>query len=188
MGLPLIGESLQLIIPSYSLDLHPFFKKRAQSVMGRSVVISIDSEFNYHIVKQEGKLVELWYLDSFSKLFTMEGENRIYAAGVIHKYTRSLLLDHFGAESLKGKLVPQIEVFVSKTLETWSTNSSIEMKQAASIVSYNFRSRHLINVAGSFMSYPLNIPSFAYNKSLQDKKEAMTIFKKIVKEKMNSPE
>ena len=73
----------------------------------------------------------------------MEGENRKNATGIFHKYTRSLLLDHFGAESLKGKLVPQIEVFVSKTLETWSTHSSIEVKQAASIVSCNFRSRHI---------------------------------------------
>ena len=64
----------------------------------------------------------------------MEGENRKNATGIFHKYTRSLLLDHFGAESLKGKLVPQIEVSVSKTLETWSTHSSIEVKQAASIV------------------------------------------------------
>jgi hypothetical protein len=30
MGLPLIGETLQWIVPSYSLDLHPFIKKRAQ--------------------------------------------------------------------------------------------------------------------------------------------------------------
>ena len=78
--------------------------------MGWPVVLSIDPEFNYHIVKQEGKLVELWYLDSFSKLFTMEVENRTNAAGIIHKYTRSLLLDHFGAESLKGKLLPYLLV------------------------------------------------------------------------------
>lgn len=30
MGLPLIGETLNLIIPSYSLDLHPFIKKRLE--------------------------------------------------------------------------------------------------------------------------------------------------------------
>ncbi|PRQ25145.1 hypothetical protein RchiOBHm_Chr6g0280421 [Rosa chinensis] len=30
LGLPLISESLSLIIPIYSLDLHPFIKKRLQ--------------------------------------------------------------------------------------------------------------------------------------------------------------
>ena len=30
MGLPIIGESFQLNVRSYSLDVHPFIKKRAQ--------------------------------------------------------------------------------------------------------------------------------------------------------------
>ena len=30
MGFPLIGETIQLLIPSRSLDLHPFVKKRVQ--------------------------------------------------------------------------------------------------------------------------------------------------------------
>ena len=30
MGLLLIGETLQLIVPSYSLELYPFIKKGAQ--------------------------------------------------------------------------------------------------------------------------------------------------------------
>ncbi|KAK9990798.1 hypothetical protein SO802_025783 [Lithocarpus litseifolius] len=67
MGLPFIGETLQSILPSYSLDLHPFIRNRAQrygpifriSMAGRRIVISIDPEFDYHIVKLEGKLVEL---------------------------------------------------------------------------------------------------------------------------------
>ena len=113
---------------------------------GRPIVISVDPEFNHYIVKQEGKLVELWYMDSFSRLFSMEGENRTTALGVIHKYVRSIILDHFGAEPLKEKLLPQIEVLVSKTLETWSTQSSVEVKHAASIVSSNFRSRPISSV------------------------------------------
>ncbi|KDP29665.1 hypothetical protein JCGZ_18827 [Jatropha curcas] len=30
MGLPLLGETLQLLLPRYSLDLHPFIRKRIQ--------------------------------------------------------------------------------------------------------------------------------------------------------------
>ena len=30
MGPPLVGESLQLIVPSYSLDIHPFIKNRVK--------------------------------------------------------------------------------------------------------------------------------------------------------------
>ena len=41
MGLPLIGETLQLIVPSYSLDLHPFIKKRAQRLHATDCVCII---------------------------------------------------------------------------------------------------------------------------------------------------
>lgn len=65
----------------------------------------------------------------------MEGENRTTALGIIYKYVKSIILDHFGAEPLKEKLLPQIEVFASKTLEIWSTQFSVEVKHVASIVS-----------------------------------------------------
>jgi cytochrome P450 len=107
-------------------------------MVGRPVVVSTDPEFNHYIIKQEGRLVELWYLDSFSKLFTMEGENKVNAIGFVHKYIRSITLNHFGAESLKEKLLPQIEEIVNKTLQTWSSQPSIEVKHAASVVSFNF--------------------------------------------------
>ena len=105
---------------------------------GSPIVVSIDPEFNRYIVKQEGRLVGLWYMDSFSKLLTMEGENNIIAIGVVHKYLRSIVLNHFGVDPLKEKLLPQIEEFVNKTLQTWSSHPLVEMKHAASVVILNF--------------------------------------------------
>lgn len=105
---------------------------------GSPIVVSIDPEFNHYIYKQEGELVELWYLDSFSKLFAMEGENKITAIGVFHKYLRSIILNHCGADPLKEKLLPQIEEFANKTLQTWSSHPLVEMKHAASMVIFNF--------------------------------------------------
>ncbi|KAL4616394.1 hypothetical protein ACB092_07G195900 [Castanea dentata] len=162
MGLPLIGETLQLIVPSYSLDLHPFIKKKAQkygpifrtSVAGSPIVLSIDPEFNHYIVKQEGRLVEVWYMDSFAKLFNMEGENKINVIGVVHKYFRSIILNHCGADPLKENLLPQIEEFVNKTLQTWSSHPLVEMKHAASV----------------------------------DQNEALSMLRKILKDRINSTE
>ncbi|XP_021832917.1 cytochrome P450 87A3-like [Prunus avium] len=76
MGWPLVGETLNAMTKSYSLDLHPFYKKRLQkygpifrtSLAGRPIVVSVDPEFNSYLFQQEGKLVELWYLDSFTKI------------------------------------------------------------------------------------------------------------------------
>ena len=105
---------------------------------GSPIVVSIDPEFNHYIVKQEGRLVELWYMDSFSKLLAMEGENKTNAIGVVHKYIRSIALNDFGVDPLKEKLLPQIEEFVNKTLQTWSSHPLVEMKHAASVVIFNF--------------------------------------------------
>uniref|UniRef100_A0A2N9F5T0 Cytochrome P450 n=1 Tax=Fagus sylvatica TaxID=28930 RepID=A0A2N9F5T0_FAGSY len=174
------------------------------SVAGRPVVMSTDLEFNHYIVNQEGRLVELWYLDSFAKLFTLEGENKTNAVGLVHKYIRSLALDHFGAESLKEKLLPQIEEFVNKTLQTWSSQNSIEVKHAASVMVFDFSAKQFFsydaeksqtnmsekftNTLGGFMSFPLNIPGTAYHKCLKDQKEALNRLRKIVKAKIISPE
>ncbi|KAM3743584.1 hypothetical protein ACB098_07G156900 [Castanea mollissima] len=212
MGLPLIGETLQLIVPSYSLDLHPFIKKKAQkygpifrtSVAGSPIVLSIDPEFNHYIVKQEGRLVEVWYMDSFSKLFNMEGENKINVIGVVHKYFRSIVLNHCGADPLKENLLPQIEEFVNKTLQTWSSHPLVEMKHAASVMAFDFTaklffsydaenspmkmSEKFTNILGGFISFPLNIPGTTFHKCLKDQSEALSMLRKILKDRINSPE
>ncbi|MBA0761797.1 hypothetical protein Gotri_024389, partial [Gossypium trilobum] len=39
------------------------------SLAGRPVVVSLDPDFNYFVLQQEDKLVELYYMDSLAKLF-----------------------------------------------------------------------------------------------------------------------
>lgn len=56
------------------------------------------------------------------------------AAGAVHKYLRHIFLEHFGAEILKEKLLTQIEAFINKTLCSWSSQESVEVKNAASVV------------------------------------------------------
>ncbi|XP_059310349.1 cucurbitadienol 11-hydroxylase-like [Lycium ferocissimum] len=132
MGFPLIGETLQLILPSHSLDLPPFLKNRIKrygqmfktNVAGRPVIISADPEFNNFILKQDGKLVETWSLDTFAEVF----EQNTHSS---RKYTRHLTLNHFGVEALKDKLLPQMENFIKLTLEKWSGQDSLEVKSAA---------------------------------------------------------
>jgi hypothetical protein len=189
MGLPLIGETIQLIIPSYSLDVSPFIKKRLQryglvfrtSVAGRPVVVSADPEFNHFILQQEGKLVESWYLDLFAKVFK-QGENRP-DGGYIHKYVRNLALSHFGAESLKAKLLLQLEEMINKTISTWSNQESIEVKRAAAEMALNFGAKQMfsydpekssvdltekfVNFSKGLLSFPLNIPGTTYHKCLE---------------------
>ncbi|KAM1795026.1 hypothetical protein ACFX11_035434 [Malus domestica] len=144
MGLPLIGETLHLLTPSYSLDLHPFLKKRFQrygpifrtSLVGKPVLVLAGPEFNKYVVQQEGRMVDQWYLDTLSKIFLQEGESRTNKIGVVHKYIRSIFLNHFGTECIKEKLLPQIEETINKHLCAWSSQKSDEVKNASSVVNF----------------------------------------------------
>lgn len=125
------------IINSFSYRYGTIFRT---SLVGRPLVISADPEFNNYILLQEGKLVELYYLDTFSNIFKQTGDDqfRPNAAGLVHKYVRSIFLSHFGAEILKTKLLNQIEEFVERTLFSWSNQASVEVKRAASEVKFQF--------------------------------------------------
>ncbi|PRQ25147.1 putative cytochrome P450 [Rosa chinensis] len=212
MGLPLIGETLSLIIPSYSLDLHPFIKKRLErygpifrtSLAGRPVVISADPEFNNFLFQQEGRSVELWYLDTFSKIFVHEGESKTNAVGIVHKYVRSIFLNHFGAERLKEKLLPEIQEFVNKSLCSWSSQESVEVKHAGSVMVLNFSAKQMISydaeksaddlsekytkIIDGLMSFPLNIPGTAYYNCTKHQKKVTTMLRDMLKERHDSPE
>ncbi|XP_041014457.1 cucurbitadienol 11-hydroxylase-like isoform X3 [Juglans microcarpa x Juglans regia] len=212
MGLPFIGESLELLVRSYSLDLHPFIKKRVQrygtifrtSLVGRPVVVSTDPEFNHLIARQEGRLVEQWYLDSFSKLMNMEGENKISKLGLFQKHSRSITSNHFGADRIKKSLLPQIEQCVNKTLREWSRQPSVEVKRATSVMTFDFSAKYLFgydaekspvnmseklsNASKALMAFPLNIPGTAYRKCLKDREEFLNVLRNITEERLASPE
>ncbi|XP_059623190.1 beta-amyrin 16-alpha-hydroxylase CYP87D16-like [Cornus florida] len=214
MGFPLIGETLQLIIPSRSIDLHPFIKTRIQrygrlfrtSLVGWPVVVSADPDFNSFVLQQEGNSVELWYLGTFSNVFGMDGESRMSAVGSVHNYIRSKLLSKFGGESLKEvkELVPQLEQMVHKTLRIWSTQESIEVKHATATMVFNFTAKQMFgfdyeksseqisdtftNFLQSLMSFPLNIPGTRFHKCMKDKEKMLNMIKNILKEKLASPE
>ncbi|XP_062078421.1 beta-amyrin 16-alpha-hydroxylase CYP87D16-like isoform X2 [Humulus lupulus] len=197
MGFPLIGETLSLIIPSYSLDLHPFFKTRIQrygtifrtNIAARPAIISVDPEFNNFLLREEGRLVELWYLDTFSKIFTLEGESQVNAVGAVHKYLRRTVLNHFGIVSLREKLLPQLEQVVNKALSSWSAQDSVEIKQVASSLSLEFGAKQIFSydaessptsitealsrILNGLLSFPLNIPGTAYHQSLKAEQEAI---------------
>ncbi|KAJ6755060.1 CYTOCHROME P450 87A3-LIKE [Salix purpurea] len=213
MGWPLIGETLQFITPGRSLDIHPFVKKRMQkygpifktSLLGKPTIISTDNEVNRYILQHEGTLVELWYLDSFAKFFALEGENRVSAIGEVHRYTRSIALKHFGAESLRESLLPKIENMISTNLAKWATQGRpVDMKQAIAVMVFNFTAKEIVfgydaenskeklsenytRIADSFLSLPLKIPGTIFYKCMQDHKKMKKILKDTLIERLNDP-
>ncbi|XP_010067803.1 cucurbitadienol 11-hydroxylase [Eucalyptus grandis] len=214
MGLPFLGETIQFFIPSKSIDLPPFLKKRIKrygtlfktSLAGRPVVISTDPEFNKYVLLQEGKLVELWYLDSLSKLVGHDSpdlEVKTNATGYVHKHLRYLILNHMGPESLKGKLLRQLEATAERTLDAWSTQQSVEAKHGCSKMIFEFTSKLLLGydaeksgenltedlrtLMNGLMSLPINIPGTTFHKSLKSQKKLLNMIQGKIAERMASP-
>ncbi|RVW50978.1 Cytochrome P450 87A3 [Vitis vinifera] len=132
MGFPLIGETIQFFIPSKSLDVSSFIRKRMKKWARRPVVVSSDPDFNYHIFQQEGRLVEIWYLDSFARLVGQDASQSTAASGYVHKYLRNLVLAHFGTEVLKDKLLSKAEDMIRTRLHDWSKLPALEFKTCVS--------------------------------------------------------
>ncbi|GER50381.1 cytochrome P450 [Striga asiatica] len=207
-GFPFIGETLQLFIPSYSPDVHPFIKKKIQrhglmfrtNFAGHNVVVSADQEFNCYIFQQEEKLVVHWYLDLFAKVFEHQ---KFRPDGLtIHKYIRNLVLNHFGSESIRQKLLSEFEEIACKHIHSWSMQDSIEVEHASTAMFAELCGKHLythggessedfadlfINLSRAAMSFPLNIPGTTFHKCLKDKEEALDTVRKIVIERIASP-
>nr|GMD50752.1 cytochrome P450 87A3-like [Ipomoea batatas] len=205
MGLPLIGETLQLIIPSHSLALPPFISTRIKrygsifktNVAGRGVIISADADFNSFILKQDGKLVETWSMDTFAQVFDQEMQSS-------KKYTRHLALNHFGVEALREKLLPQIETFINHTLHKWSAQDSVEVKSAAITATVDFAAKQIFSgdlenapfsisdmfrdLVEGMMSFPINIPGTAHHNCLQIHKKVRGMMRDVVKKRLETPE
>lgn len=84
------------------------------------------------------KMMENWWSPGtwthLQNCLIVQGESRPDGAH-IHKYLRNLVLNHFGVESLKANLLPQLEDLACPTLRAWSSQESVEVKSAAATVS-----------------------------------------------------
>ncbi|XVF00776.1 hypothetical protein REPUB_Repub04eG0030500 [Reevesia pubescens] len=94
-------------------------------------------------------------------------------------------------QSLKEKLLSQLEPMIHETLSTWSNQESNEVKNSVSAMAFNFATRELhsydaeifsqnsrekfTGLSNGFMSFPLNIPGTTYNKCLKDRKAVLDL-------------
>ncbi|XP_050209103.1 beta-amyrin 16-alpha-hydroxylase CYP87D16-like [Mercurialis annua] len=213
MGFPLIGETIQFFIPSKSLDMPRFVKSRIKkygsifktSLAGRPLVVSSDDDFNHFILQQEGKLVELWYLDSYSELL---GQNDPFKDGInfghIYKTFKRLITEHFGPERLKEYILPQLEGVVDDYLQAWSEQGSVDLRHCCRRVILDFTSKLLftydtekngeslnntfMNFTKGLLSFPVNIPGTTFHKCLESKNNILKMIKETLEKRKAFPE
>jgi len=107
----------------------PIFKT---NLVGRPVVVSTDPDLNHFIFQQEGKVFQSWYPDTFTEIFGKQNVGSLH--GFMYKYLKNMVLNLFGHESLK-KMLPELEQTTCRTLEQWSCEDSVELKEATARVS-----------------------------------------------------
>ncbi|EOY33878.1 Cytochrome P450, putative [Theobroma cacao] len=207
MGLPLIGETLNFLVTCKSIDIHPFIKERMErygslfktSLAGRPVVVSLDPDFNYFVLQQEEKLVELYYMDSFANLVHKGNANE---GGYVHKYLRRVILSHFGPEALKEKLLWQAENVINHGLHEWTKQTEVAVKgQSAAMIlgftskilmSYELEkskqnlSEYLCSFLQGLMTFPLYIPGTAFYKCIKTQRKVEKILSELLEERRKS--
>ncbi|KAK8361866.1 hypothetical protein V6Z12_A03G065700 [Gossypium hirsutum] len=173
MGLPLLGETLSFFVTSNSIDIHPFVAQRMKrygslfktSLAGRPEVVSLDPDFNYFVLQQEDKLVELYYMDSVAKL-----------------YFRRVILSHFGHEPVKHKLLSQFEDVINHELQDWSKLPQVDLKHQTASILFNMASKILMScvpeenlghdlsdILRGLMTFPVYFPGTTFYKCLKKK-------------------
>ncbi|CAN1310773.1 Cytochrome P450 87A3 [Linum perenne] len=179
MGFPLIGETIQFLLPSKSIDTHAFIKTRVQkygplfktSLVGRPVVVSTDPEFSYNLLLQDGKLVERWYSGSAAQVLSRDAKSN---ASVIHTYKclTQLIFGRFGYEPLKkGTLMAELQDTIAMSFQLWSQLPQVELKAVTSKMILNFMGKKLFSYEPSerlgeglitfleeVLKFPINIP------------------------------
>ncbi|OMO93114.1 Cytochrome P450 [Corchorus olitorius] len=205
MGLPFIGETIEFFTPHSLNDIPPFISKRMKrygavfrtSLVGQKVIVSTDPEINYEIFQQENKSFLLSYTESFLEIFGQE--SLVKHHGMLHKYLKNLVLHLVSPENLKRNLLPEMDKATHKHLNSWAILGTMEVKEGSSEMIFEYIAKKLIdydemntspnkklrNNFQAFMdgliSFPLNIPGFAYHACLQGRKNAH----KVIKDKLN---
>ncbi|RDX75957.1 Cytochrome P450 87A3, partial [Mucuna pruriens] len=208
LGLPLLGETLQFFTPHTSDDIHPFVKHRMNrygpifktSLVGRPTVVSTDPEFNYFIFQQEGQMFQSWYPDTFTQIFGKQNLGSLH--GFLFKYLKNMVLNMFGPEGLK-RMISEVEQKACRTLQEWSCQESVELKDATKKMIFDLTAKKLISCDSTvtlenlmdnyvafikgLISFPLNIPGTAFHKCMQGRKRVMKMLKKMMEERREMP-
>ncbi|CAN0902712.1 Cytochrome P450 87A3 [Linum grandiflorum] len=194
-GLPFVGETFQYFIPYTSADISPFVKKRVErygpvfrtNLIGHPIVVSTDPEINAFVFKKDEELFKSYYTDSFGNIMGKDGLMSL--EGSVHKYVRNLTLHEFGPHNLKSFL-PELEQCTVQNLKAWSTQPSVNLKEAVSMMIHRFAVERMFSLSDpkivtefkqsfdnflyGLISFPINIPGTAYWKCMQKDASPLT--------------
>ncbi|MBA0571430.1 hypothetical protein Golob_005005, partial [Gossypium lobatum] len=126
LGLPLVGETLQLIAAYKTENPEPFIDERVRRygsiftthVFGEPTVFSSEPETNRFILQNEGKLFECSYPGSISNL--LGKHSLLLMKGSLHKKMHSLTMSFANSSIIKDHLLVDIDRLIRLNLDSWT--------------------------------------------------------------------
>lgn len=127
LGLPLIGETLQLIGAYKTENPEPFIDERVARygsvfmthLFGEPTIFSADPETNRFVLQNEGKLFECSYPASICNL--LGKHSLLLMKGSLHKRMHSLTMSFANSSIIKDHLMLDIDRLVRFNLDSWSS-------------------------------------------------------------------
>ncbi|KDP44780.1 hypothetical protein JCGZ_01280 [Jatropha curcas] len=208
MGLPFLGETLQLISAYKTENPEPFIDERVKKfgslfsthVFGEPTVFSVDPETNRFILQNEGKLFESSYPSSISNL--LGKHSLLLMRGALHKRMHSLTMSFGNSSIIRDHLLADIDRLVRLNLDSW-TDRVFLMEEAKKITfelaikqlmsldpgerTESLRKEYVLVIEG-FFTVPLPIFSTTYRRAIQARTKVAEALSLIVRERRRESE
>ncbi|GMI72596.1 CONSTITUTIVE PHOTOMORPHOGENIC DWARF, CYTOCHROME P450 90A1, DWARF 3, CABBAGE 3 [Hibiscus trionum] len=203
LGLPFLGETLQLISAYKTENPEPFIDERVKRygsiftthIFGEPTVFSADPETNRFILQNEGKQFESSYPGSISNL--LGKHSLLLMKGDLHKRMHSLTMSFANSSIIKDQLLVDIDRLIRLNLDSW-TDRVFLMEEAKKITfelaikqlmsfdpgewSENLRKQYVLVIEG-FFSIPLPLFSTTYRRAIKARRKVAEELNKIVGER-----
>ncbi|TYH51898.1 hypothetical protein ES332_D10G312800v1 [Gossypium tomentosum] len=203
LGLPLVGETLQLIAAYKTENPEPFIDERVRRygsiftthVFGEPTVFSAEPETNRFILQNEGKLFECSYPGSISNL--LGKHSLLLMKGSLHKKMHSLTMSFANSSIIKDHLLVDIDRLIRLNLDSW-TDRVFLMEEAKKITfeltvkqlmsydpgewSESLRKEYLLVIEG-FFTVPLPLFSTTYRRAIKCRTKVAEALSLIVRER-----
>ncbi|XP_071709845.1 3beta,22alpha-dihydroxysteroid 3-dehydrogenase-like [Rutidosis leptorrhynchoides] len=205
VGLPFIGETLQLISDYKTENPEPFIDSRVKKygtiftthVFGERTIFSADPETNRFILQNEGRLFESSYPGSISNL--VGKHSLLFMRGNLHKRMHSLTMSFANSTIIKDHLLVDIDRLVRLNLDSWTgrvllmeeakkITFELTLKQLLSIDpcdwTENLRKTYMRVIEG-FFCIPNPMLSPTYRRAIKARKQVAEALSLLVRERRN---
>uniref|UniRef100_A0A803P183 Cytochrome P450 90A1 n=2 Tax=Cannabis sativa TaxID=3483 RepID=A0A803P183_CANSA len=204
LGLPLIGETLQLISAYKTENPEPFIDERRVNkfgsiftthVFGEPTVFSAELETNRFILQNEGKLFECSYPSSISNL--LGKHSLLLMKGSLHKRMHSLTMSFANSTIIRDHLLDDIDRLIRLNMDSW-TDRIFLMEEAKKITfelavkqlmsfdpgewTESLRKEYLLLIEG-FFTIPFPLFSTTYRRAIKARSKVAEALSLIVRER-----